>query len=36
MDPFGLLVIVAENIFLETSSTIYKVLRVLSSMEDVS
>ena len=36
MDPFGLLVIVAENIFLETSSTINKVLRVLSYMEEVS
>lgn len=35
MDPFSLLVIVAENIFLETSVTINKVLKVLTSTEQV-
>ena len=36
MDPFSLLVIVAENIFLETSMTINKVLKVLRFTERVS
>ena len=35
MDPFSLLVVVAENIFLETSMTINKVLKVLRFMEHV-
>ncbi|KAI9695518.1 MAG: hypothetical protein M1836_006435 [Candelina mexicana] len=33
MDPFSLLAIVAESMFLETSVTINKVLKVLSFME---
>ena len=36
MDPFSLLVIVAENIFLDTSMTISKLLKVLSFTERVS
>lgn len=35
MDPFSLLVIVAENIFLETSVNINKMLKVLTSTERV-
>lgn len=35
MDPFTLFVITAENIFLEASSTINKVLTVLSYIEGV-
>ena len=35
MDPFSLLVVVAENVFLETSMTINKVLKVLRFMEHV-
>ena len=36
MDPFSLLVIVAENIYLDTSMTINKVLKVLRFTERVS
>ena len=36
MDPFSLLVIVAENIFLDTSMTINKALKVLTYTERVS
>ena len=35
MDPFSLLVVVAENIFLEISRTINKVLKVLRFSEHV-
>ena len=35
MDPFSLLVVVVENVFLETSMTINKVLKVLRHMEHV-